>query len=425
MASSFFEITEHTFRGQHVREYHQGLVHPNKPPLLKAKQYTPRSNPNPQSGDVTIIAAIGIGLVKELAEPLFEDLTKKCHEQGTKIRSIWIVDMYNLAGNASLNQNEIGNDPSWFDHSRDLLCMINKFAHLMPVPLFGLGHSMGGAQIVYLSHLHPRLFQTLILVEPALWDTALWGIEAAASVNHSRAMAFRRETFSSLPVLHSSLSRSHYYRTWDKRALANLVKYGFSLQPDGTMKSTTSVHSDLAMMGRPNLAGTGRTARSFADISLEERKKVPDIMLRNGWYAPWYRPEPNRLFHMLPNLRPSVLYVVGEKGQNPELRVNGEILRNTGTGWGGSGGVEMGRVKRVVVKDGGHVMIVDKSLGEVVDAAAEWIKAEMEIWRRQEAEHKASDWAKRPDSEKFKVDDQLWRTYRGKTSPEDILKGKL
>jgi alpha-beta hydrolase superfamily lysophospholipase len=36
---------------------------------------------------------------------------------------------------------------SWFDHSRDLLHLINLKRDEMPRPLVGIGHSMGGAQL--------------------------------------------------------------------------------------------------------------------------------------------------------------------------------------------------------------------------------------------------------------------------------------
>lgn len=39
------------------------------------------------------------------------------------------------------------NAASWFDHSRDLLALVNHFRDEMPYPLIGLGHSMGGAQM--------------------------------------------------------------------------------------------------------------------------------------------------------------------------------------------------------------------------------------------------------------------------------------
>lgn len=162
-------------------------------------------------------------------------------------------------------------------------------------------------------------------------------------------------------------------------------------------------------------------------MSLEDRKVIPDVYPRTGWNAPWIRPESLRLFRMLPNIRPSVLYVVGDKSQHPKLKTNVMRLATTGTEWGGSGGVNLGRVKQVVVKNGMHLMILDRSLGEVADAAATWIQSEMKIWKELKTEHETSEWANKPDSEKFKVEDKLWRTWVGetKTSFEDILKGKL
>lgn len=36
---------------------------------------------------------------------------------------------------------------SWFDHSRDLLSMVNHFRERMPRPIFGIAHSMGAVQL--------------------------------------------------------------------------------------------------------------------------------------------------------------------------------------------------------------------------------------------------------------------------------------
>lgn len=36
---------------------------------------------------------------------------------------------------------------NWFDHSRDLLCMVNRFWDRMPRPIIGIAHSMGSAQL--------------------------------------------------------------------------------------------------------------------------------------------------------------------------------------------------------------------------------------------------------------------------------------
>lgn len=71
---------------------------------------------------------------------------------------------------ATLNESNLRNDPHLFDHSRDLLYMISHFQENMPPPLIRIGHSIGAAQVVFLSLLHPRLLTSLILIE--LWITA-------------------------------------------------------------------------------------------------------------------------------------------------------------------------------------------------------------------------------------------------------------
>lgn len=35
----------------------------------------------------------------------------------------------------------------WFDHSRDLLFLVNQFQDEMPHPIIGIGHSMGGTHM--------------------------------------------------------------------------------------------------------------------------------------------------------------------------------------------------------------------------------------------------------------------------------------
>ena len=36
---------------------------------------------------------------------------------------------------------------NWFDHSRDLLHLVNTFRAAMPQPIVGIAHSMGAAQL--------------------------------------------------------------------------------------------------------------------------------------------------------------------------------------------------------------------------------------------------------------------------------------
>lgn len=58
MSSQHFRIDEHNIEASHIRSFPRALAtHENDVLHLAIKQYTPLSNPKPQDGDVTIIAA--------------------------------------------------------------------------------------------------------------------------------------------------------------------------------------------------------------------------------------------------------------------------------------------------------------------------------------------------------------------------------
>jgi alpha-beta hydrolase superfamily lysophospholipase len=109
----------------------------------------PRSNPAPQPGDVTIIAATANGFPKELYEPLWDELLSRATSQGWRIRGIWAADVAWQGESYVLNEKKLGNEPNWHDHARDLLHLINLKRDEMPRPIIGLGHSMGGAQMYW------------------------------------------------------------------------------------------------------------------------------------------------------------------------------------------------------------------------------------------------------------------------------------
>lgn len=143
-----FKVVEHQFPAQHIREYRQATAHSQEDVLtISAKQYVPLDNPNPKPGDVTIIAAHANAFPKELYEPLWEDLLTRVAKAGWRIRSIWAADVAHQGHSSHLNEQSLGNEPAWHDHSRDLLHMMNLKRDEMPRPIIGIGHSMGGNQL--------------------------------------------------------------------------------------------------------------------------------------------------------------------------------------------------------------------------------------------------------------------------------------
>ncbi|CAK96186.1 hypothetical protein M747DRAFT_124249, partial [Aspergillus niger ATCC 13496] len=147
-SSGPFRVVEHIVECQHIREYPAATANGQEDVLnLVVKQYIPLDNPNPQPGDVTILAAHANGFPKELYEPLWEELYARSKANGFRIRSIWMADVAHQGESSVVNEDLLGNDPSWFDHPRDLLHLINVKRKEMPRPIVGIGHSMGGAHL--------------------------------------------------------------------------------------------------------------------------------------------------------------------------------------------------------------------------------------------------------------------------------------
>jgi len=109
--SSIFHIKEHIVEAQHIREYPRATATSQEEVLhLSFKQYIPKNNPTPQPGDVTILASHANGFVKELYEPLWEDLVDVLWKSGIRVRGIWIADVAWQGQSGILNEDKLGND---------------------------------------------------------------------------------------------------------------------------------------------------------------------------------------------------------------------------------------------------------------------------------------------------------------------------
>ncbi|EAQ82891.1 hypothetical protein CHGG_11067 [Chaetomium globosum CBS 148.51] len=186
----FFRVVEHTINCAHTREYVTATANGDADrPRLAVKQYIPLDNPNPQPGDVTIIAAHANGFPKVINPHGFNRFKA-----------------------------------SWWDHTRDLANLINLKRDEMPQPLVGIGHSMGGAQLTYLALCHPRLLHSLALLDPVITTTHSGIGPAAASTN-------RRDIWDSRAAAAARFAKSPFYRAWDPRVLDLWVRHGLRALP--------------------------------------------------------------------------------------------------------------------------------------------------------------------------------------------------
>ena len=422
MSSSIFRVQEHTIPCQYIREYPGATLENQEDDLsLHVKQYTPLDQSYGQTGAITIIGTHANGFPKELYEPLWDDLTRALRKQGQAIRGIWIADVAQQGMSGILNEDKLGNDPSWNDHPRDLLHMINHFHKDMSRPLVGIGHSMGGNHLVNLAYLHPRLLTSLVLIDPVIQNSS-----AAAPDNshlsHTQASTFRRDNWPSRAEAASSVKKSKFYQSWDPRVLELWIRYGLRSLPtaiypkdhggsdrsendDGPVTLTTTKHQEVFTFLRPNFDGLDANGKLIVN-----RRTHPDLDLRAAELYPFYRPEPPAVFNDLPRLRPSTLYIFGGQSDlsTPDLRK--QKMERTGTGVGGSGGAGADRVKEVVFEDVGHLIPME-AVARCAAAAGEWLSSDLKRWGGEEAEFKR-EWEAKERRAKYAVSEE-WKKNIG------------
>ncbi|OJJ49363.1 hypothetical protein ASPZODRAFT_1465315 [Penicilliopsis zonata CBS 506.65] len=416
-----FRVVEHTIPCQHIREYPGATANVQEDVLhLAVKQYIPLDNLDPQSGDVTIIGAHANGFPKELYEPLWEDIYARSRSNGFRIRSIWMADVAHQGQSGVINEDLIGNDPSWLDHPRDLLHFINLKRAEMPRPIIGIGHSMGGAHLVQLCLMHPRLLHTLVLLDPVIQrETTQFDspdvVEERKHISRTTQLStYRKDLWESRRDAAEGFQRSPFYKTWDPRVLERWVQYGLRDLPtaihpllEGTSKDgkppvtlTTTLHQEVFTFSRPNYEfDTGKPINKTTH---------PDLNPDQAGASPFYRPEPLRIFAQIPHLRPSVLYIFGGKSELSTPKLRADKIAHTGTGTGGSGGVLAGRVREVCLEEHGH-LLAQEAATECAIAAAPWLGAELQRWQDEERVFHAQ-WSKKSKVEKLTIDAE-WKKH--------------
>ncbi|KLO85796.1 host-specific AK-toxin Akt2 [Fusarium fujikuroi] len=349
--------------------------------LLAVKQYVPHDNPNPQPGDVTIIGAHANGFPKELYEPLWDELYDRARQQDLRIRSIWIADVWNQGQSGAINERVLGNDLSWFDHARDLMTLINQHQRDIPHPIVGIGHSMGGTQLAQLALWHPRLLDSLVLIDPIIQIPN-------PSISLAGLSTKRRDIWPSREDAVARFKKSKFFQSWDPRVLDLWIEHGLrdvptelypkeeGSGPDERVTLTTSKHQELFSFVRPTYLP--RDWEPSNDQDPEQNQDCPGY--------PFHRPEPPKIFRRLPELRPSTLFVFGKQSEfsSPERRQ--EKMRTTGTGAGGSGGAAAGRVQEETL-DCGHLIPMEK-VSECADVISSFVGKEIRHWRDQQESFK-------------------------------------
>lgn len=279
----------------------------------------------------------------------------------------------------------------------------------MPRPLIAIGHSMGANMLTNVALSHPRLFTTLILLDPVIARNA--GAPGPISQSGAALSVNRRDTWPSREAALASYRKSPFYQAWDERVLDRWVKYGLRDVSGGSqeVKLATSRDQEVFTFLRPSWDAYAKDGKKLVNLDAApdlNRDLDPDL-----WPTyPFYRPELPSTWFRLPNLRPGVLYIFGGRSDlsPPELRQ--EKLDVTGVGTGGSGGAPAGRVRAVTSEGNGH-MIAQEAPAFCARQISWWVEAEMGRWWIEQWEFE--EWTRRPAGERTVVGDD-WRKFLGK-----------
>ena len=381
MSAPLWNITEHVIPASHTRGYSRGIREESSKPLrLAIKQYTPKSNPNPSPGDATLIVAHAIASAKETFEPLYDELLH-C---GVRIRNVWAADAVNHGASYLLNEDIIGDEPHWHDHSRDLIHMINHFQELMPSPLIGMGLSLGNVSIIMMSVYHPRLFSGIVILEPGLGPGFGQPRRPPFRLFPGILPAKRKDHWPTREAAEKHFRSSPFYRTYDTRVLERVLNYELRDIPPRSSPPSTDAKTPLSTV----ILMTPKTMEAYtwlrADPPLTGFPEGPDYATRqeDSFVAPgFYRGEAAQVYDSIPHIYPSTLYVWGENsmvGKAGDYRT--KMLAVHGTGRGGSGGVAAGRATEAWIANAGHMVNNDKPK-ETAKAVAPWLGIEIDRWK--------------------------------------------
>jgi pimeloyl-ACP methyl ester carboxylesterase len=370
--SKFF-VKEHVFQGQHLRQWYSALSDDqNYAVKIHAKQYIPAWNVFPQPGDITFVALHANAMWKELYEPLWEDFFAEAERTGLRVRSIWMADIAGQGESGVSNADHLGTEYNWFDHSRDILAMVNQFREDMPRPLVGLGHSMGGSQLIYLSTIHPRLFEGIALIEPYLLIRQKPSPEFMRMTH--RLPLRRRDLWDSEAEALADVDKHHLLKGWDPRALTiykqtALARTPTALYPDEHGKWTlrTTKYSELHLVTRPNLHSR---MGAFEEKPMPLAQEHSDLNVDTDMVSPFYNSAARLAFDQLARLRPKVLFVRGKSSPMVSQVMLDQAILRTGTGVGGSGGRRLGHVDTAELK-GGH-LITMTAPSELTKVLCQW-----------------------------------------------------
>ncbi|KAG6907042.1 hypothetical protein DXG01_010813 [Tephrocybe rancida] len=213
-------------------------------------------NGEPANG-VTLFFAHANGFPKEIWEPTLQHLL--CSPAASIIDEIWTWESVQHGDACLINGDNNGGVFDWSDNARDILNFFNFYlpaktseerlpTHLARLPaeeteyrqnnpfrhrkLVVVGHSYGGCTSTLAALTQPRLFSSLLLVDPVIAKPpgelihATVHLERLVTNGLIKGALLRRESWNSREEALQLLSQSPFFGTWDPTVLKVYIECG-------------------------------------------------------------------------------------------------------------------------------------------------------------------------------------------------------
>ena len=237
--------------------------------------------------------------------------------------------------------------------------------------------------------MHPRLFTTLVLMEPMLQQ------DVPPGANFAMPSTYRADVWPSFAAAEAAFRKSKFFATFDSRVLDNLVRYGLREVPtavyplsatvsEKAVTLKTSKHQEVWSYLRPNFTPRRKASSEPGFVpTREERLLAPDVDYQHQGTYNFGRHDMVVAFEYLPFLRPSAFNMFGGKSpmSSPELQVT--KVDRTGVGLGGNGGVGQGGVEKHVFENWGH-MFPCEHVADTARTVVQWLARELRQFEQNE-----------------------------------------
>lgn len=226
---------------------------------------------------------------------------------------------------------------------------------------------------VTLATINPRLFHSLILIEPIIFKLPL-----IVGPNPAYFVSRRRDTAKSRGQVEAHWRKNPFYSSMDPRAFELMLKYSLRDMPDGSVTFTTPKAQEAWTYVRANFH-----AQSEDTLEGRRRERLLDPFTKPN--SPMskqrmLRPEFEYVLDALTRVRPRTFFIFGKRSIFNNEANQRAIVAETGIGTGGSGGVKEGNVDFHVLEKGSHQCFLEDPKA-VAKSMVTWLAPEMERWR--------------------------------------------